>query len=112
MEGTTFINELDMALYLEVSDGLTVLTLNFSLQYLYLTAIHDAKPWVLSSPLSGRLSTCVPVGLAVHQFLTRGESELPVPFWVDGCLGGGYREYFLFSSSLPLRSAHHKNRNR
>lgn len=57
MEGTPFVSELDVALYLEVSDGLTVLTLNCSLQYLYMTAIHDAKPWVLSFPLSGRLSS-------------------------------------------------------
>lgn len=73
MESTTFINE-----YLEVSDRLTVLTLNLSLQYSYVTAMHDAKPWLLSSPLSGWLSICVRVGLAGHQFLTWGESELPV----------------------------------
>lgn len=83
MEGTTFLNE-----YLEVSDGLTVLTLNLSLQYFYVTAMHDAKPWLLSFPLSGRLSICVRVGLAVHQFLTWGESELPVQFWLMGVWEG------------------------
>lgn len=81
MEGTTFIDESDMALYLEVSDRLTVLTLNSSLQYFYMTAIHDTKPLVLSFPLSVRLYICVQGGLAVHQLLSWGQS---VRFWLMG----------------------------
>lgn len=35
----------------EVSDQLTVLTLNFSLQYFYITAICDIKPLIVHFPL-------------------------------------------------------------
>lgn len=79
MEGTTVIGESDVALYLEVSDGLTVLTLNCSLQYFYMTAIHDTKPLVLSFPLSvGFMSVSRSVWLFISS--RHGESQLPVGF--------------------------------
>lgn len=40
------------------SGGLTVLTLNSSLQYFPMTAIHDIKPLVLSFPLSLQFCIC------------------------------------------------------
>lgn len=110
-EGTTFIDKSDVALYLEVSDGLTVLTLNCSLQYFYTTAIHDTKPLVLSFPLSA-LRLC-PGRAGCSSALVMGRVSFPEVL-VDGCLAGGCWGILFFFSVLlySLRQAHHKNRNR
>lgn len=94
MEGTTFIDESDVALYLEVSDGLTVLTLNCSLQYFYTTAIHDTKPLVLSFPLSvGFTSVSRSVWLSISS--RHGESASR-GFWLMGAWQVAVGEYFFF----------------
>lgn len=110
MEGTTFIDESDVTLYLEVSDGLTVLTLNCSLQYFYTTAIRDTKPLVLSFPLSVGF-TSVQVSLVVHQLSSWGESASQ-RFCLMGAWQVAVGEYFFFWFFFSLRQAHHKNRNR
>lgn len=101
MEGTTFIDESDMALCLEVPDGLTVLTLNCSLQYFYMTAIRDTKPLVLSFPFS--LAFCLSRSVWLF-FSSRGESQLPVGFggWVLGrrLLGNTFFFFFWFFFTL------------
>lgn len=97
-------------------DGLTVLTLNSSLQYFYMTAIHDMKPLVLSFPLSAQLCIRIPLypGWSdCSQLLYMLRIRTAFGVLVNGCLAGSWLRdtFFFFLSSLLFQLNPPQNRS-